>query len=192
MRRFDHEAVPREQFREMRRRVEANAMLAFAVRMPAPPRRTHGQHPGQRVERPFMTDHGVIISEPPIPGEKPAHHAVAISAVPHQHATRLEDARPLGHDTLIVARKEKEAERGEKVDHCVEPRGPSCRKPSHVTARVPQCLRGPPCLRAGQQLAREIEPVNVVPGFGEEMRMPSLATRDVEDTRAGGQPENFE
>ena len=184
--------MTREHLGEMRRRIEANAVLTFAVRTTTAPRRADGQHAGERVERAFVTDHGVVIGKPPVAGQEAPHDTVAIPPVPDQDASWLEDARPLGHDALIITRQEKEAKGGEEIHHGVEPCGPFRRKAPHVATRVAERFPKSPCLSAGKQLTRQIEPVDVVPCLGEEVCVAALAARDVEDTRSGGEAKQID
>src|SRR5688572_359400 len=92
---FHDEAVAREQIREMRGRVESNAVLTLPTRARAAPGRAHRQHAGQHVERPFVPYHRLPIRQPPVAREKAPHHAVAVPAVPDQRTARLEHASPL-------------------------------------------------------------------------------------------------
>ncbi len=160
-------------------------MLALAARTAAAPCRSHSQDTGECVERALVADHGVIIGEPPIPGDKATHHAVPIASMPDQHTAWLEHPCPLRDYSLIVTRQQEEAKRGEEVHYRVEPCVPFRRQAAHVAARVAQRFAGSSCVRAGEQVTGEIEPIDVVPGLGEQVRMAALTAWDVEDPRPG-------
>ena len=58
--------------------------------------------------------------------------------------------------------------------------------------RVAETRPGSALARALQQLARVIETVDVEAGFGEQVRVASLAARNVEHARAGWKPEHVD
>jgi len=184
--------MPSKHFGEVRGRVDADAMLALTARASTSPRGAHGQYPRQRVEGTFMADHRVIAGEPPVTCEKPPHHAIAVPAVPDQCAAWLQHSSPLRDHTPVIARKQEEAERREEVDDGVESRGPFCRKPPHVAARVAK--RGACAARPStrEQVARQIETVDVEPRFRQQVGVAPLATRDVEYPRTGREAKQLE
>ena len=109
-----------------------------------------------------------------------------------QHAARLEHARELGEHAAIVGRLGEEAERREQIEHGVEAAGPragSARmSPRVYRRRVPV----PALSRAREQVARVVEAIDVEAGFGEQMRVASLAARHVEHARAGRKAEHVD
>src|SRR4029453_18085887 len=109
--------------------------------------------------------------------------------MPDDRGARLERTRPLGHNALVIARPQKEAERCEEVHDCVEPARPLRRKTSHVTASVAKRFPGSPQLCTREQVAGQIEPVDVITCLGEQMCVAALPARHVENPRSSRQPE---
>lgn len=152
----------------------------------------HRENAGQRIERPLVRDQRSVLGLPPVAVEKSGHHAVAASAVPHEHAARREHAREFGDDTSIVRRLREKTERCEQVEHRVESPGPACGQRPHVSARVAKARSRPTPPRERQQFRRIIEPVDVEPGLGEQMGVTALAARDIEYARARWKSEHVD
>jgi hypothetical protein len=85
-----------------------------------------------------------------------------------------------------------ESERGEKVEHSVEPAGPFGRHAPHVPAHVAKPVARPTLSRHVEQILRVVESVDIVSEFGEQVRVPTLAARDIEYARADRETKNFD
>jgi hypothetical protein len=100
--------------------------------------------------------------------------------VPDQHAARLEHARPLGNHAFIVSRVKKEPERGEEIQDGVEAAGPASWESAHIAVRVPKRAAGTPSLCELEKVLRQIQPVDVEPCLGQQVRVSALAAWYVE------------
>src|SRR5687768_1014591 len=106
--------------------------------------------------------------------------------MPDEAPAGLEHACPFRDDACVIRGLEKEPERREEIHDGGEPPGPPCGEPAHVAASVPKGAARPTFARPLQQVARQIQTVDVEPGLREEVGMPSLPARDIEHTRPGG------
>ena len=134
----------------------------------------------------------MIVGEPPVAIEKPTHDTIAIPAMPDERPAWLEHARPFRDDACVIAGVQEKSERREQVDHRIEARCPPCRQLSHVAARVAKRAPRAALARAIQQLAREIEAVDVEPRLREQVCVTSLSARDVEHALAGRKPKQVD
>ena len=112
--------------------------------------------------------------------------------MPQERATGFQNARKLTDHTRIVTWIEKEAKRREEIDDCIEAILPSRRQAPHVAlciAKVRSCAAS-----AGdfEQVLGVIEPIDVVSGLGEKVRVPALAARDVENSRSHWKAEHVD
>jgi hypothetical protein len=112
--------------------------------------------------------------------------------VPEEHSACPEHARELVNDAGVIGGIEKEAEGREKVDDGVEPTSPGWRKGAHVGACVLQRGAGSPLPGERQQLAREVDALDLVSRFREQVGVPTLATGDVENARANRKPHDVD
>lgn len=107
--------------------------------------------------------------------------------MPDEKPARFQYARELSHDPRIVGRVREEAKGREQVEHRVEPRLPAQRQSAHVSSSVAEIPTGTALSRHSQQIARVVQTVNVVPGFGEQVGMAALTARNVENAGADRQ-----
>src|SRR5262249_7299373 len=101
----------------------------------------------------FLSDERSVFGAPPIARQKPRHDAVAISAVPDQHAARCEHTRELGDDAPVVIGIGEEPERREEIEDGVEATRPACRELPHVAAGLTKPSAGAAPARACEQFA---------------------------------------
>ena len=85
----------------------------------------------------------------------------------------------------------KEAERGEEIKDGIEPAAPARRHPSHVATGVAEPGAGAPLSCNREQFAGVVEAVDVVSSFGQQVGVPSLSARDVENAGAHGKLEQI-
>lgn len=112
--------------------------------------------------------------------------------MPHQQPTRLEHATELRDHTDVVAWIQEEAERREQVEHGIEPARPGRRKPSHVAAAIPQVGSYTPIARDLQEFRRVVEAVDAKSRFGQQVCVPPLPARYVEEPRAGRESKHLQ
>lgn len=139
-----------------------------------------------------MRDHRSVTGLPPVSRKKPRHYAVATPAVPHKESSRTKNARELGNDFHVIARVGEESERREKIDDRVEASGPFRRHPAHVAARVSKPRSGSALASDFQEVFGVVEPIDIVSGFGEQVRVPALPAWHVQDSRSRRQSKNIE
>ncbi|MCU0626999.1 MAG: hypothetical protein MUF21_11025 [Gemmatimonadaceae bacterium] len=166
-------------------------MHALAAAVPAAPRRAHGDAPVARLEAPVVCDPRAVAGHPAVAPHPLRHHAVARAAEPGQRPARREHACELAQHARIVGGIGEEAERGEEVEHRVEAPGPLGRERAHVAAHVAQRAPGAASPRDVEQRLAVVEPRDVEAGFGEQVCVPSLPARAVEDPRAIGEREQL-
>jgi hypothetical protein len=85
-----------------------------------------------------------------------------------------------------------EAKRREEIQHRVESPAPARWQAPHVPASVTKVLTGPAFLGDAQQLLRVVEPVDIVTGFSQQMRVPPLSARYVQKARANRETEQID
>jgi len=182
----------RAQLCEPRWRVQPDAMLAISLALRSPPRRADGENSRQSIERSLVRDQGAVLCLPPVAGEEARHHAVAITPVPDEQPTRLEDARELGDHSRIVRRIAEKAERREEIQHGVKSSSPAGGQFAHVAPQVTESRTGSALFRAREEVRGVVETVDVESCFDEEMRVSSLPARHVEESRARRKLENLQ
>ena len=112
--------------------------------------------------------------------------------MPDQDAPGFEHTRKLANNARVVRGMRKEAERGEEVDHRVEPARPFCGQFPHVPASVSQVAAGSAFARNGEQLLGVIEAIDIESVFRQEVSVPSLPARNVQNARASRQAEQID
>jgi hypothetical protein len=75
----------------------------------------------------------------------------------------------------------KESERGEEIEHGIEPARPPGGHAPHVAARVPKPFGGTSLARNGEQILRVVQAVDIEAAFGEKMRVPALPAGNVQN-----------
>jgi hypothetical protein len=111
--------------------------------------------------------------------------------MPDEHATRFECAGEFPDYANVVRRVREESERCEKIEHSVEALRPAGWHLPHVAPGVAKVATGSSPPGDSEQRARVIQPVHIVAGLGQQVRVPTLAARHVEDARSGGQAEQL-
>ena len=112
--------------------------------------------------------------------------------MPYQSPARLENAGEFPDHPNVVRWMRKESEGGEEIEHCVEPLGPTRWHLPHVSARVTKTCARPALAGHFEEFPGVIEPVDVVPGLSEQMRVPALATRHIQHPRPHWQFEELD
>jgi len=112
--------------------------------------------------------------------------------VPNEDAAGLEHAGKFRENLAVICRLGEKPERCKQVEHRAESSGPACRQCPHVAARVSQSRTSAPIAGARQQVARIIQTVDVEAGFGEQVRVATLAARNIEYARTSREPENLD
>ena len=112
--------------------------------------------------------------------------------MPHQHAARPQHPGELPDDPRVILRVAEEAERREQVEHGVEPPGPARGQRAHVGRGVAEGPAGAALPGEGQQRARIVHAVHVEARLGQQVRVPSLAARAIEDTGADRELQHIE
>jgi hypothetical protein len=72
----------------------------------------------------------------------------------------------------------------EQVEDGIKAARPPRRHLAHVAARVAEILPATALTRHVEQVLRVVEPVDIVPEFSEQMRVPTLSAGHIEDARA--------
>ena len=139
-----------------------------------------------------MADHRAVVTLPPVTREQLAGDAVATAAVPEEHAARPQDARELRNDSRVVSGLGEKPERREEVDDRVEAAGPRFRQATHVAAGIAERRTCASFLRTVEKRRRVVESIDPVTGLGEEVCMPSLPARYIQDASTGWQLEDFD
>jgi hypothetical protein len=101
--------------------------------------------------------------------------------VPSEDGTWLQHSRELGHDASVVGGIEKESKGCEEIDHRIKAVRPPLGKPPHVAARVAKGVPFTASPSAVEQRCRIVEAVDVEPRLGEEVRVASLAARNIQN-----------
>jgi hypothetical protein len=112
--------------------------------------------------------------------------------MPDQRSARLQDAGELLDNASVVGRMRKESEGGEEIEHGVEPLAPPRRQLPHIAARVTKIPARPALPGDVEQISGVVEPVDVVSGLREQMRVPALPTRHIQHSRADWQLEELD
>ena len=82
-----------------------------------------------------------------------------------------------------------EAKGCKEIQHCIEPAMPAGWHPSHVAARVAEVGASAALPGNREQFSGVVETVNIVSGFGQQVRVPSLPARNVENAGTDGESE---
>jgi hypothetical protein len=85
----------------------------------------------------------------------------------------------------------KESERREEIDDRVESLRPSGWHLAHISTSVAKILAGPTLARDFEELLGVIESIHVIPELGEEMRVPALSARHIQNTRSNWEREEL-
>lgn len=144
------------------------------------------ENPREWIEVTLLGYHRAISGAPPVAGEESRGDAVATGPVPDEHPTRLEDACELANHLGIIRGLGEETEGREQVDHGVESAAPARGELSHVGAGVAQLLSCPAFAGALQERRRIVHAVHVVSRLRQQVRMASLTTGAVKDSRSHG------
>ena len=104
--------------------------------------------------------------------------------MPDQAAVGLENPREFRDYPRVVGRVCEKSERREKIEDDVEPIPPSRGKAPHVAVCITEIRTGSPIPGDLEQLARIVEPIDIVTRFSKEVCVPALAAGDIEDARA--------
>ena len=104
--------------------------------------------------------------------------------MPHQRTAGLEDARPFRDNAGVVTREQEEAERCEQVQNGVEPASPPPRQSAYVTPGVAELRARAAFPRPREKLAGQVQSVDVITGFREQVCVATLAAWHVENTRS--------
>src|SRR5512143_3258954 len=161
-------------------------MLARSLPRWSRPDRMHREDSGESIEGSLVGDEGSVVRLPPVSLKEAGHDAVAATSMPDEDTARREHASEFGDDAPVVGGFGEKTERREQVEHCVEAAGPARRELAHIAARVAEPRSGAAAARARQQLRRVIETVNVEARLGEQMCVPALTARHVEEACARG------
>ena len=150
---------------------------------PALPVGVHGQNAGKRIEFPFLGEKCSVRRRPPVAGQEARHHAVPAATVPDQRPIRLEHARELADDPRVVSRVRKEPKRCEQIENGVEAASPLCWLAAHVTTTVAKRAARSAFPGDRKKIPRVIDSVDIESGFGKKVRVATLSTRYIEDSR---------
>jgi hypothetical protein len=112
--------------------------------------------------------------------------------VPDEKTAGLQDAGELANDRDIIRRMGEEAERRKEVEHGVESSRPASGHFPHVATRVPERAAGASPACDIEQIPRVVETIDVKAVLGEEMGVPSLTARHIENTRTDRQRQELD
>jgi len=112
--------------------------------------------------------------------------------MPDENTVGLQHAREFPNHLCVVARMRKESERREEIEHGVEASLPARRHLAHVAAGVSQIWTDAALAGDSQQIIRVVETIDIESGLRQQMRVPALATRDVENARSRRQSQKLD
>jgi hypothetical protein len=151
----------------------------------------HRENSGQGIKLALLREQRPVLRRPPIAREKSRHDTIPAAAVPDKNSARLENAREFPDHATVVRWMREEAKGRKEIQYGIESAIPARGHFSHVTTRVAKVWTGTAFPRNGEELTGVIQAIHVESRLGEQVRVPSLPTRYVENTRRHGQPEQF-
>jgi hypothetical protein len=152
----------------------------------------HRKHAGQGIEAALLHHESPVARAPPIVAEKARGDAIATRSVPCEHPAGAQHPSELADDADVVGRVGEEPKGREQVHDGVEPARPFLRQGAHIRACVSQRVARAPLFGFGEQLRRVVRAVDVVAGLREQMGVPALAARTIQNARADGQLEDVD
>lgn len=189
---LDDQTGHRAQFGEPRGCIESNPVLARARASRTAPLRSHREKPRERIEASFLRVEGSVRGLPPIAIEEARHDTVTTGSVPDEYAVWCQYPREFRENSLVVSGIGEEAKRGKEIDHGVEAPRPIARQLTHIATMIGERRARPASPCACEECLREIEAVDVKSRFGEQMTVPPLSARHVEDPCVGGQAKDVD
>jgi len=189
---LDDEADVGTELGKPRWRIEPDAVLAFTASAGAAPMGLDREDARERIEAALLRVQGAVRSAPPIAVKEARHHTVAVAAMPDENTAGPQDTCNLREHEPIVRGIGEETEGGEQIEHGVEAPAPGWRKPAHVALVIAQRRARASLASAREKMRREIHAVDEEACLRKEMRMAPLSARDVENARAGWEPEHLE
>jgi hypothetical protein len=112
-----------------------------------------------------------------VPFFEPFRHVECTLRTPESESNSRSCANNVPSDDV----HRKKAKGCKEIHHRIEPCRPACRHLSHVTARVAKVRANATLSGNRQQFGGVVEAVDIVSRFGEQVRVPSLSARNIEN-----------